>query len=350
MSGLKPVELTGRFGFGTMSMTWKPVPPPTEQSLESLRFITSHEEFGTHLLNGGEFYGPNSANLKLLKQFVDSNPQEINEKLIISIKGASNLTTLAPDGSKDSITRSIENIISHFPAEKSKRPKLIFEISRVDPNVPYVETLGYIADYVKTGKIDGISLSEVGIESIKKAVNSGYPISCIEVELSLLTLDILNNGILAEAAEHQIPIIAYSPLCRGLLTDQAAESPDFLKEIPEKDMRHYFEKFYPENFAQNIKVVKLLYKFAHEVKKTSLESLALSWILKISGAKEYRGIKNLPKILPIPSGSTTAKIESNFGNIVELSEEDLAAINKILDENPIVGGRYNKRAEAHLNG
>ncbi|KAK6461192.1 pyridoxine 4-dehydrogenase [Scheffersomyces coipomensis] len=349
MSDIKPVELTGNFGFGTMSMTWKPVPPPTEQSLESLRFITSHKEFGTNLLNGGEFYGPNDINLKLLKEFVDSNSDEVNQKLIISIKGAIDMTTFSPNGSKEFITKSIENIISYFPSDKSKRPKLIFEIARVDHKVPYEETIGYIAEFVKAGKIDGISLSEVGIESIKKA-EAAFPISCVEIELSLLALDIFENGILEEVSKHNIPIIAYSPLCRGVLTDSAAESADFLKDIPQGDMRHHFEKFYPENFQQNIKRVHALYKFAHEVKHTSLESLSLSWFVKISGLKEYRGVKNITKILAIPSGSTKAKIESNFGSIVELSDEDLAAIDKIIDENPVVGGRYNKQAAAHLNG
>ncbi|KAK6461193.1 pyridoxine 4-dehydrogenase [Scheffersomyces coipomensis] len=349
MSAIKPVELTGNFGFGTMSMTWKPVPPPVEQSLESLRFITSHKEFGTNLLNGGEFYGPNDRNLKLLKEFVDSNSDEVNQKLIISIKGGVDKTTLIPNGSKEFISQSIENIISYFPSDKSKRPKLLFEISRVDRRVPYIETVGYIAEYVKAGKLDGISLSEVGIESIR-TTQAAFPVSCVEIELSLLTLDIFENGILEEVSKHNIPIIAYSPLCRGVLTDSAAESADFLKDIPQGDIRHNFEKFYQENFQQNLKRVRALYKFAHDDKHTSLESLSLSWFVKISGLKEYRGVKNITKILAIPSGSTKAKIESNFGSIIELSDEDLAAIDKIIDENPIVGGRYNKHVEAHLNG
>lgn len=332
-----------------MSMTWTPVPPPTEASVESLKFVTSHEEFGTKLLNGGEFYGPNNVNLKLLKAFVDSNTAEFNRGLTISIKGAIS-PELRPDGSKEQIDKSIANLTSFFPKDKNARPKLLFEIARVDKNTPYEETISYIAEHVKSGAIDGISLSEVGIESIRKAVAT-FPISCVELELSLMSTDILENGILEELSKHNIPVIAYSPLCRGYLTDFTVDHADnWLDTIPKGDHRHLFEKFFPENYEQNIKLVKALHKYAHEVKNTTLESLSLSWILAISGRKEFRGIKNVAPILPIPSGSTKDKITRNFSNIVELSDEDLDAIDKLIKEFPIKGLRYNAHAEATLNG
>ncbi|KAK6458734.1 pyridoxine 4-dehydrogenase [Scheffersomyces xylosifermentans] len=345
----KPVELNSKFGFGTMSMTWTPTPPPTEQSVESLKFVTSNEKFGTKLLNGGEFYGQNNANLKLLKAFVDSNSDEFNRNLIISIKGAVE-PTLRPDGSKESIDKAIANVTSFFPKSKDSRPKLIFEITRVDNRVPYGETVGYIAEHVKSGAIDGISLSEVGIESIRKAIEV-FPISCVELELSLMTQDILENGILEELSKHKIPVIAYSPLCRGYLTDYTYDHREtWLQDIPKGNIKLNFEKFYPENYKQNIKLVEKLYHYAHNVKNTSLESLSLSWILAISQRKNFNGIKEVTQILPIPSGSTKEKISNNFSNIIELTDEDLAAIAKICQENPVQGLRYTKELQNTLNG
>ena len=113
----KPVEIPGKFGFGTMSMTWTPTPPPFEQSIDTLKFVTSHKEFGTKLINAGEFYGPDDSNLKLLQQFLKENSPEENESLIVSIKGGVDKQTLRPDGSKESITKSIENIVSYFPKQ-----------------------------------------------------------------------------------------------------------------------------------------------------------------------------------------------------------------------------------------
>ena len=88
--------------------------------------------------------------------------------------------------------------------------------ARVDPNTPIEETVGYIAEYVKAGKVGGISLSEVGANSIRKAAGV-HKISAVEVEFSLFCTDILDNGVAKACAELNIPIVAYSPLGRGFL-------------------------------------------------------------------------------------------------------------------------------------
>ena len=88
--------------------------------------------------------------------------------------------------------------------------------ARVDPNTPIEETIGYIAEYVKAGKLGGISLSEVGANSIRK-VHAIHPVSAVEVEFSLFCTDILENGVAKACAELNIPIVAYSPLGRGFL-------------------------------------------------------------------------------------------------------------------------------------
>lgn len=344
MSQHKPVEINGNFGFGTMSMTWTPKPPATEQSIASLKHVV--DTHGVTLINGGEFYGADYANLKLLKEFLAQNTDEYNSKLTVSIKGAVDTTTLAPDGSKESVARSIENVISYFPGDPSKRPKILFQIARRDLATPYEETVGHIAEYVKAGKIDGISLSEVGSDSIRKAA-SVFPISCVELELSLLCQDLIHNGVLETLSELQIPIIAYSPLCRGYLTDHCADTSDtFLENLPKGDIRvALIDKFSKDNFDHNISLIKALQQYAKTKKNTTLESLALSWIVNLSGAKEYEGIKNVTKIVPIPSGSTTEKIDKNLSNTIELTDPEMKEISEIVNSIGVKGYRYNEHLE-----
>ncbi|CUM66604.1 uncharacterized protein PRCAT00004274001 [Priceomyces carsonii] len=340
------VKVGSRLGFGTMSMTWTTNPRPTEQLLETLKYVTTSPEFNVKFINGGEFYGAEDANLKLLKKFVDDNKPEFNRNLVISIKGGLDLTNFNISSSKEEVSRSIENIISYFPQDPSLRPKIIFESCRVDPKVPYEETIGSAAEYVKAGKIDGISISEVGVNSIRKAVGV-FPISFIELEMSLMCQDLIFNGVLEAASELGIPVVAYSPLCRGYLTDSAAEKGDnFLNEMAKDDYRRRLGKFSEENLSQNMKLVKRLYEFAHDVKKTSLESLALSWILAISERKQYEGINSVTKIIPIPSGSTKERIKKNFTELLELTDDDLSKIKDICKTNEVKGSRYN---EDHLH-
>lgn len=340
------VDIPGKFGFGTMSLTWTTEPKPLKEQIQALKFVTTHDDFGTNLLNGGEFYGEGGANLKLFKRFLATNTPEQNRNLVISIKGGLG-PNLQADGSETNIKKSIDNILKYFSTDPKNRPKLIYEIARVDPKIPYEDTISFINEYVKSGKLDGISLSEVGVESIKKAV-SVATISCVELELSLLAQDILNNGILHEASKNDITIIAYSPLSRGLLTDFLVEnSSTFLDSIPEDDFRKHLDKFQPDIFNHNLKLIKELYKFAHDVKGVSLESLSLSWIVSLSN-RNYKGIK-LSKIIPIPSGSTPDKIKKNLSNIIELSDDDLNKIDNIVKSNPVKGLRYNEYMEETLN-
>lgn len=340
----KPVPIPGRFGFGTMSMTWTPKPVPFEDGFKSIKH--SADVHDMRFINGADFYGANDLNLKLISEFWNKYGADYPD-LLVSIKGGLNKETLAPDGSKESIKSSIDNIVSYFPKEKSKRPKLIFEVARVDLNTPYDETVGYIAEYVKSGAIDGLSLSEVGVGSIEKAT-SVFPVSCVEVEFSLLCQDILDNGVLKTASEKGIPIVAYSPIMRGFLTDQTANDPDaFFKLITRPgDFRGTIDRFSEENFPKNVKILKKLQEFAKS-KNISLEALAISWILGVSELTDYQGIPKVSKIVPIPSGSTAEKVDKTLGKVIKLSKKDLDDIKAITDSNKPVGARYNAHLEAY---
>ncbi|CAK9437511.1 uncharacterized protein LODBEIA_P18890 [Lodderomyces beijingensis] len=348
----KAVKISGKLGLGTMSLTYKPNPPQTKQSIEVLNYAVNDPDVNVRFINGADFYGPKddrSANLRLLKDFVDRNKPDLNQQLVLSLKGGLDFKSYAPLGSKEGIAKSIERIASVFP-QKEGRPKILFELTRVDRKVPYEESIAYIQDHVDEGTIDGISLSEVGINSIQKATQVA-PVSCVELELSLIAQDVIHNGILAELSQKQIPLIAYSPMGRGLLSDFAVEKPDrFLDSIKnnKSDVRNNLDKFKPDNFKHNLVALRQLYNYAHEVKGTSLQGLALSWLLKLSQHESFKGIGDVTKIVPIPSASTKQKLESNFSSIVELTDEDLDIVDQILSEHPIKGLRYNKMLEKTL--
>lgn len=113
---------------------------------------------------------------------------------------------MSPDGSPEGVRRSIDNCLSLL---KGKKTIDIFECARVDHNVPLEVTLKTMEEeYVKTGKIGGIALSEVSAATIEKAVKI-TKIVAVEVELSLWSTDPLSNGIAASCAKHNIPLVAY---------------------------------------------------------------------------------------------------------------------------------------------
>lgn len=79
----------------------------------------------------------------------------------------------------------------------------------MDKNTPIETTLKVLdEEYVKTGKIGGIALSEVSAATIEKAVKV-TKIVAAEVELSLWATDIFSNGVAQSCARHNIPVVAY---------------------------------------------------------------------------------------------------------------------------------------------
>lgn len=168
---------------------------------------------GSNFWNGGELYGtPELNSLHLLRDYFTKYPDDA-DKVVISIKGGMKPGALEPDGSRENVQRSINECLRVLDGKKSLD---IFECARVDKKVPIEDTISYIAEFVKAGKLGGISLSEVSAQSIRRAAKV-HPIACVEVEFSLYSTDILHNDIAQACGELGIPIVAYSPLGRGFL-------------------------------------------------------------------------------------------------------------------------------------
>lgn len=140
-----------------------------------------------------------------MERYFTKYPEDA-EKVVLSIKGGLK-PGLVPDGSPEGVRRSIDNCLKLLKGKKSID---IFECARVDPKTPVEITMKTMEEeYVKTGKIGGIALSEVSAATIEKAAKV-TKIAAVEVELSLWSTDPLTNGIVASCAKHNILLVAYA--------------------------------------------------------------------------------------------------------------------------------------------
>ncbi|KAF2740033.1 aldo/keto reductase-like protein [Polyplosphaeria fusca] len=312
----------GKVGYGLMGLTWRASPPSQEQAFEAMHTALSK---GANFFNGGELYGtPERNSLQLLNEYFTKYPGDA-EKVVLSIKGGSvRGEPLTPDGSQKNIRRSIDECLKVLEGKKFLD---LFESARIDPKVPYEDTISYIAEYVKAGKVGGISLSEVDAESIRKAAGV-HKISAVEVEFSLFSTDILENGVASTCAELGIPIVAYSPLSRGFLTGELRSFDD----LPKDSMLRYYPRFQPDVFDENLKLVAEVEAIA-KARGATAAQVAIGWIIS------HNGKPGMPEIIPIPGATTTSRIEENMSP-VELSADEVAKIEDILKKFPISGGRY----------
>lgn len=200
-------------------LTWRANPPPLEQALATMKAAV---ENGLTMWNGGEFYGtPEYNSMTIIKEYFTKYPEDA-DKVFLAMKGGVNLEAIRPDGSPENIRRSLDNILAQLDGKKRVDA---FCCARRDPSTPLDVTFGVIQrEYIDTGKIGAIMLSECGVDTIKEAVKVAKIVAA-ELELSLFTPDILKNGIAAACKEHDIPIIAYSPIGKGV--SSSLNSPTF---------------------------------------------------------------------------------------------------------------------------
>lgn len=168
---------------------------------------------GSNFWNGAEFYGtPEYNSMTLLAKYFEKYPEDAG-RVVVSMKGGVDMATLKPDGSPEFTRRSMDNILAQLRGHKNVD---LFAGARRDPGVPLGTTFGVLdAEYVQAGKLGGIGLSECSAATIHEAVKL-TKVASVEVELSLFDTHVLENGVAEACAQYGIPLIAYSPLGRGV--------------------------------------------------------------------------------------------------------------------------------------
>ena len=200
----------------------------------------------------------------------------------------------------------------------------LYQLHRVDPEVPLEETWGAMADLVAAGKVRALGLSEVSVEQIERAQRI-HPVASVQSELSLWTRDFVDD-VLPWCAANGVAFIAYSPLGRGFLTGRFATGGDF----GEGDWRRMTPRFQDEALAANLRLVEAVRSVAARRGITPAQ-VALAWVLG-------RGA------IAIPGTRSEARLDENLAAAdVRLSDDDLAALDRLPE---VVGARYPASAPA----
>ena len=155
----------------------------------------------------------------------------------------------------------------------------IFYHHRMDPETPVEESMGALAQIVKSGKALYAGISNYDKESTKKAQEIMRELHCPLIvnqrRYSIFDRTIEEDGVKEYCEESGMGIIAFSPLAQGLLTDR------YLEGIPEdsriaKDGRFLHRE---DLTGEKLEKIRALNRLASERGQT-LAEMALAWILK----------------------------------------------------------------------
>jgi pyridoxine 4-dehydrogenase len=125
---------------------------------------------------------------------------------------------------------------------------------------------------------------------------------------------------------------------RGMLTGQIKS----FEDIPDKDIRKILPRFQPENFQNNMKLVRELDAIATK-KGCTPAQLALGWVRSLSKRE------GMPEVIPIPGATTVERVMENSVE-VDLNEEEMKEIDSILASCQVIGDRYHSFGMKLVNG
>jgi aryl-alcohol dehydrogenase-like predicted oxidoreductase len=312
-------------GLGCMGMS--ELYGPSDRA-ESLATIHAALDAGITLLDTGDFYGMGH-NEMLIGEALKNVPRD---SCLVSVKfgalrdraGGWNGVDTRPVAMKNFLAYSLRRLgLDHID---------IYRPARLDPNVPIEETVGAIADCVKAGYVRHIGLSEVGVDTIRRAA-AVHPICDLQIEYSLLSRGI-EDGILDACRAQGIAITAYGVLSRGLISGHwqkgASGAPG--------DFRSFSPRFQAGNVEKNLALVEALRNIA-ETEGASIAQIAIAWVAA-------RG----DDIVPLVGARRRDRLREALGALdVVLSGQDLAAIEKAVPKGAAAGERYAAAAMAGLD-
>src|SRR5262249_45379095 len=184
---------------------------PTDEG-EAIATIHRALDLGVTLLDTADMYGP-FTNEELVGRAIRGR----RDRVVLAtkcgiVRSLEDRRIRGLDGSPEYIRSSCDASLRRLGVDHVD----LYQLHRADPKVPIEDSVGAMADLVRTGKTRAIGLSEVGAGTLRRA-QAVHPIASLQTEYSLLTRDV-EAAVLPACRELGIGFLAYSPLGRGLLT------------------------------------------------------------------------------------------------------------------------------------
>ncbi|MGU3432106.1 aldo/keto reductase [Actinomycetes bacterium M1A6_2h] len=261
-----------RLGFGTMQLTGEGVWGDPKDPDEAVRVLQRAVERGVTFFDTADSYGPVVAE-QLLKKAL----HPYNDDVVIATKAG--LTRSGPGdwrpvGRPEYLRQQAEMSLRNLGLDSIP----LFQLHRIDAQVPLADQVGELAKLQEEGKIQHIGLSEVDVDEVK-AASEFATIASVQNLYNLANRDA--EKLLDYATDNSIAFIPWFPLATGELAKEGGKLDTLAKQH-----------------------------------NASASQLALAWLLQRS-----------PVMLPIPGTKSVAHVDDNIDAAgVSLSADEFAEL------------------------
>ena len=264
-----------RLGYGTMQLTGDGVWGEPDDRDEAIAVLKAAVDAGVNFIDTADSYGPEVAE-RLIFEALHPYPDD----LVIATKAG--LTRPGPGdwkpvGRPEYLRQQCELSLRRLEVETHD----LFQLHRIDPEVPIADQVGELAELQKEGKIRHIGLSEVDVSQLEEAQKTAK-IASVQNLFNLTNRDA--EPLLEYSEKNDIGFIPWFPLATGKLVEEGGPLAEIAADTGAEPSQ-----------------------------------LALAWLLKRS-----------PVMLPIPGTSSVAHLEQNLGAAeLELTDEQFKALNGV---------------------
>jgi aryl-alcohol dehydrogenase-like predicted oxidoreductase len=198
----------------------------------------------------------------------------------------------------------------------------LYQVHWPDLLVPIEDTAETLLELQREGKILALGVSNFSPEQMD-AWRRVAPLHSTQPPYNIFEREI-ENDVLPYALQHQLLVLSYGAICRGLLSGRMR----FNRKFDGDDLRRKDPKFQPPRFAHYLKAADRLGQHAWENHGKTLLAFAIRWILD-------RG-ETMTALWGARNASQLDAVEEAFG--WKLSSGDYAEVDRILREtieNPV---------------
>ena len=283
----------------------------------AMRVLARAVELGVNLLDTADTYG-HGDNEELVGRFLREAAAPVRVATKFGIVRAPGSYERRIDNSPEYARAACEALLRRLGVKRID----LYYVHRLEPGRPVEEVMGAMTELVAEGLVAHVGLCEPSAATLRRA-HAVHSVATVQSEWSLWTRD-LEAEVLPAARELGAGVVPYSPLGRGFLTgafDAGA--------LTTGDMRAGLPRFQDEALAANASIAERVREVARRHGATPAQA-ALAWLLA-------KGLD----VVPIPGTTRPERVEENAAAAgLALTLEDMALLDRVATDAPVVGDRY----------
>lgn len=280
-------------------------------------------EAGGTLIDTADVYTAGAAE-EIIGRWLAARPADIRDRVTIATKGRFPMGTGPNDVglSRSHLDRALNASLRRLGVESVE----LYQVHSWDPLTPIEETLRFLDDAVRRGRIHYVGLSNFTGWQLQKAVDVAdfrglsRPVT-LQPQYSLLSREI-EWEITPACASEGLGLLPWSPLGGGWLTgkyrrDARPSGATRLGENPERGTEAYDRRGKVERTWDVVRTVRAV----AEERNVSMAQVALAWVLARPGVSSV-----------ILGARTPEQLEDNLAAAeLRLSEGELARLDEVSD-------------------